>query len=211
MEYNSEREKLKIPAYGRNVQKMIDFTASITNRELRNKMAEVIVRIMSQINPNIDESGDYLHTLWDHMIIISDFKLDVDNPYPAPSQDQLAQKPKKIPYSEDKIKYRHYGKNIDGIVQAAIDFPEGPEKEALIKTIANHMKKLYLTWNRESVSDVLIRKHLRDISHGKLELPEEVTLTSTSDILTRNKPKRKSHPPRRGSNGKRKNYGQKNF
>ena len=212
MEYNTTREKLKIPAYGRNVQKMIEEAIKIEDREIRNRAAQAIVKIMAQINPTSRDSGEYQRTLWDHMIIISDFKLDVDGPYPPPSKEVLTKKPDKIEYGSKKIKYRHYGKNIEAIIQKAIDFPEGEEKKALIRTIANHLKKSYLAWNRESVSDETIFKHLIEFSGGKLEIPKDITLMTTSEILSKNKQKRsKSHQQRRGSNGKKKNYSQRGF
>ncbi len=212
MEYNTTREKLRIPAYGRNVQKMIEEAIKIEDREIRNRAAQAIVKIMSQINPATRDSGDYMRTLWDHMIIISDFRLDIDGPYPPPSKEVLEKKPEKIEYSNKNIKYRHYGKNIEGIIQKAIDFPEGEEKKALIRTIANHLKKSYLAWNRESVSDATIFKHLRELSGGKLEIPEDITLMSTSEIISKNKQKRsKPHQQRRTGNGKKKNYGQRSF
>ncbi|HDO26709.1 MAG TPA: DUF4290 domain-containing protein [Bacteroidetes bacterium] len=212
MEYNTTREKLRIPGYGRNVQKMIEQTALLEDREQRNRTAYAIVSIMSQINPGVRESSDYQRTLWDHMIIISGFKLEVDGPFPPPSREKLMHKPEKIPYSEGKIKYRHYGKNIEDIIKKAIDY-EGEDKMILIKTIANHMKKSYLAWNRESVNDATIFKHLKELSGGKLELPEDTVLTSTSEFLSRNKQKRtKPHQPRRSNNGgRRKSYGQRNF
>ncbi|NOX85043.1 MAG: DUF4290 domain-containing protein [Chlorobi bacterium] len=212
MEYNTTREKLRIPAYGRNVQKMIEEAIKIEDREIRNRAAQAIVKIMAQINPTTRDSGDYQRTLWDHMIIISDFRLDVDGPYPPPSREVLEKKPEKIEYGNDKITYRHYGKNIEAIIKKAIDFPEGEEKKALIRTIANHLKKSYIAWNRESVSDATIFKHLRELSGGKLEIPEDLTLISTSEIISKNKQKRsKSHQQRRSNNGKKKNYGQRSF
>ena len=138
MEYNTARNKLVISEYGRNIQKMIEYTTNIEDSEKRNKSANFIINIMAQMNPRIRESGDYKHKLWDHMFMISDFKLDVDSPYPKPSKNILYSKPEKIPYQDNHIKFRHYGKNIEKIINKAIEYEDGPEKDALIKTIANH-------------------------------------------------------------------------
>ena len=212
MEYNTQRAHMIIPEYGRNVQKMIDYTISMEDIEKRTQTAYVIVNIMSQIKPGIRDSTDYQRTLWDHMYIISNFRMVVDGPFPPPSREELERKPEKIAYSSGKIKYPHYGKNIEGMIEKAINYEEGPEKEALILTIANHLKKSYLNWNRDSVNDETIVKHLRELSRGQLVLAEDSRLSSTGEILSRNKPKKKKFQQRgRDGNGKRKNYPSKNF
>ncbi len=190
MEYNTTRNKLIISEYGRNIQKMIEYATTIEDSEKRNKSANLIINIMAQMNPRIRESGDYKHKLWDHMFMISDFKLDVDSPYPKPSKNTLFSKPEKIPYQNNHIKFRHYGKNIEKIINKAIEYEDGPEKEALIKTIANHLKKSYLNWNRDSVNDELILDHLASLSKDNLKLNKEVRLNNTSDILERNRRKK---------------------
>ena len=191
MEYNSQREHLIIPEYGRNIQKMIDYTVGIEDQEKRNKSAQVIINMMAQLNPGVKDSTDFQRKLWDHMYIISKFRLVVDSPFPPPSQEDLAKKPDKIPYSDGNIKYRHYGRNIEEIIKKAVDFEEGEEKEALVHTIANHLKKSYLNWNRDSVSDETIIKQLATMSNGELQLQEDKKLSATPDILARNKPRKK--------------------
>jgi len=200
MEYNTQRNKLIISEYGRNVQKMIEHCVSIEDREQRSKTAKLIVSVMGQMNPKSREAGDYKQKLWDHMYIISDFKMDVDSNYPPPSKDLLNAKPEPIAYSENKIKYRHYGKNTEKIIEKAITYEEGAEKDALIKTIANHMKKSYLNWNRNSVNDELILLHLEELSDSKLQMNKDDRLSHTNEILARNK-KRKIVKPT--NNGKR--------
>ncbi len=200
MEYNSQREKLVIPEYGRNVQKMIAYAKTIENREKRNKSAEVIVRVMAGMKPQIKDSGDYLHTLWDHLFIISNFELDIDSPYPMPAKEILTRKPDKIEYSQKDFKIKHYGKYIEKIIERTIELEEGPEKEALIMIIANHLKKSYLNWNRESVNDETIFKHLEELSGGKLSVTGHQNLSSTTDILARNKVKKKKFTPRNKDN-----------
>ncbi|MCF8233621.1 MAG: DUF4290 domain-containing protein [Bacteroidales bacterium] len=190
MEYNSTRDKLIIPEYGRNVQKLIKFTMDMKDRDERTRMAHLIVSIMAQMNPTVKETSDYKRKLWDHMYFISDFKLEVDSPYPKPSADILTEKPKPLGYKEGDPKFRHYGKNVEKLIKAAVDFEDGEVKDALVMTIANHMKKAYLAWNRESVSDELIEDHLKSLSGGRLELKEDQQLNSTSDILAKTRKKK---------------------
>ncbi|MEA3476554.1 MAG: DUF4290 domain-containing protein [Bacteroidota bacterium] len=190
MEYNTTRKQLVMPEYGRNIQKMILYAISVEDREKRTRVATTIVDIMAQMHPKIRESGDYRQKLWDHLYIISDFKLDVDSPYPAPSKDILYTKPQPLSYSDEKIMFRHYGYNIQNIILKAIAYEDGREKDAFIKTIANHMKKSYLNWNRDSVNDELIYKQLEKLSGGKLELADDVKLNETNDILARNRKKK---------------------
>lgn len=190
MEYNTTRKQLVMPEYGRNIQKMILYALSVEDREKRTKVATTIVDIMAQMHPKVRESGDYRHKLWDHLFIISDFKLDVDSPYPSPSEDILQSKPQPLSYSDEKITYRHYGYNIQNIILKAIAYEDGREKDAFIKTIANHMKKSYLNWNRDSVNDELIHKQLDELSDGKLVLADDVKLNETNDILARNRKKK---------------------
>ena len=190
MKYNTSRNKLVIPEYGRNVQKMIEYAMTIEDKEKRNKHAKLIVSVMGQMNPQFRDSIDNRHKLWDHMIIISDFKFDVDSPFPYPSKDILYAKPDKLPYKNNDIPFRQYGINLNLIIEKAIEYEDGPEKDALVKTIANHLKKSYLNWNRDSVNDELITKHLDVLSKGKLKLSDETTLNTTGDILARNRKKK---------------------
>ncbi|MCF6170512.1 MAG: DUF4290 domain-containing protein [Bacteroidales bacterium] len=200
MEYNSQREKMIIPEYGRNVQKMIEYAKTIEDKEKRTKSAEVIVRVMAGMNPQIKESSDYLHTLWDHLYFISNFDLDVDSPFPMPAKEILFRKPDKVEYSNKNFKVKHYGKYIEKIIARTIELEEGPEKEALILIIANHLKKSYLNWNRDSVNDETILKHLEELSNGKLSITDTQFLSSTGDILARNKIKKKKFVQRNKDN-----------
>jgi hypothetical protein len=202
MDYNTSRENMVIPEYGRNIQNMIEYTVGIEDREKRNKSAAFIVRVMAQMKPGIQESSDYMQTLWDHMHIISQFKLDVDSPYPKPAEEVLTRKPSKIEYSDKRIKLRHYGKTIEEIVAKAIEFEDGEEKEALIYAIANYLKRSYLTWNRESVNDATIASHLEEMSGGKLIFKQETPLISVSEVVPKNKPM---------VNSKKKKTGQKSY
>lgn len=204
MEYNTSRNKLMISEYGRNIQKMVEYLLTIDDREKRTQLAKFIVQVMGQMNPQSRDIGESKHKLWDHLFIISDYKLDVDSPFPQPTLLEINKKPNRLEYRSGDIKFRHYGKNIIAIIEKANDYPEGPEKEALVKTIANHMKKSYLTWNRESVSDDLITTHLKALSEDKLVLGEDVRLNQTHDILAMSKKKKiKKENYSSGSNNNR--------
>ena len=199
MEYNTTREQMVIPEYGRNIQKMIQYICTIEDREKRNKAAKFIISVMAQMHPTVKESGDYKHKLWDHMYIISDFKLDVDAPFPPPPPLSLSTKPERLSYHDKEIEFKHYGKNIALMLEKAMEYEDGAEKDALVHAIANHMKKSYLNWNRESVSDELIETHLSTLSKGKVKLHEDFRFTNTNDILARNKKRKPFRPPTNGN------------
>ncbi|MEI8202080.1 MAG: DUF4290 domain-containing protein [Bacteroidota bacterium] len=186
MKYNTSQSLLVIPEYGRNIQNMIEYAITIEDREKRNRLANVIVNIMGQLNPHLREALDYKQKLWDHLFIISDFKLDVDSPYVKPSPEVLAHKPVKPSYPNETIKFKPYGKNIENIIQKAIELDEGLEKDNLTQVIANQLKKSYLSWNRDSVNDELIINHLDVLSGNKLKLKDEFKLDSTNEIIFRN-------------------------
>jgi len=188
MEYNSTRNKLIIAEYGRNVQKMIEHAVNTEDRDKRNQLAKVIIRVMGQINPHLRDVADFTHKLWDHMFIISDFKLDVDSPYPIPNSEILNIKPEQVPYADKKFAFRHYGRNIELMIEKATTMEEGPSKERIVQLIANHLKKSYLTWNRDSVDDEVIVEHLRLMSKDQLKLNENFKFNSSFDILAKNKP-----------------------
>jgi hypothetical protein len=189
-DYNTKRSKMILPEYGRNIQKMVEYAVGLEDREERNKAARAIIAIMGNLNPHLRDVADFKHKLWDHLFIISDFKLDIDSPYEKPTPEVLFEKPKAVPYSEYDIKYKHYGKIIELLIREASNFENGPEKDMLIKLIANHMKKCYLTWNREVVTDEVIFEDLKKLSGGSLEVPADLRLSESRDILSKNKKKR---------------------
>ncbi len=195
MEYNTSRSKMSISEYGRNIQKMIEYTTTIEDREKRNRLTKAIINVMGQLNPHLRDVNDFKHKLWDHLFIMSDFKLDVDSIYPIPSRDILNVKPQKLNYPHQNIRYKHYGKNIEMMIEKAILMAESDEKNILIKQIANQMKKSYIAWNKESVTDETIFEHLEKLSYGKLKLEEEFNLNNSKDIMARTKKKVVTHPP----------------
>jgi hypothetical protein len=186
---------------------MIEYTLTIEDREKRSKAANAIVSIMALLNPHLREITDYKHKLWDHLFIISNFKLDVEAPYPMPSPDTLMEKPKRIPYPSKNIKYKHYGKTTELMIQEIIKMEEGPIKESMVEKIANFMKMSYLIWNRDSVDDQQIIEQLRILSEGQLHLKENTQLELTSDILA--KTARKPMPLKNNKNRQNKRRNRK--
>lgn len=205
MEYNTSRSKMNISEYGRNIQKMIEYIMSIDDREKRNNLTRATINVMGQLNPHLRDVNDFKHKLWDHLFIMSDFKLDVDSPYPIPSAQSLARKPERLEYTSNDVAFKHYGRYIERIIEKAIAMGDGQEKDALTKLIANHLKKSYLTWNRDTVTDEEIASHLSLLSGGKLTLHQDVKLHSVPEVVQ--KPKKKKF---QGKQGGGKNFPYKN-
>ncbi|MBZ9626867.1 DUF4290 domain-containing protein [Psychroflexus sp. CAK57W] len=185
LEYNSERNELKIPEYGRNIQKMVEYAKTIDDDEKRNNTAKNIIDVMGNMNPHLRDVPDFQHKLWDQLFIISNFELDVDSPFPKPSRDELYARPEPLPYPQNFPKYRFYGNNIKRMIDEAIKIEDGELKDGLMFNIANHMKKCYLNWNKDSVSDKIIFDHLRDLSDGKLDLKADTEELSDANALVR--------------------------
>ena len=173
MEYNTQREQLKITDYGRNVTKLIDYAKTIADRNERTQMAHLIVETMAMVNPKVKERTDYRHILWDHLMLLSDFALDVDCPYNINREETEKLRPQALHYSDSKIRYRHYGRALEDMIRAVAAMPEGEEKSLLAQQIAHTMKRQYLQWNRDSVDDDLIREQLNELSGGRITLPPD--------------------------------------
>lgn len=181
MDYNTTKEKLVIPEYGRNVQSLIRFAVKIEDREQRNKVANYIIDLMAQItNPAMRGVDEFKQKLWDHLIIISEFKLDVDGPYPPPTEESVAIKGKsiKLPYPNKRIKYRHYGNSVEQMINKAVEMEDKEKQEAYAEVIGNYMKLVYQNWNRENITDEVIMSDFKRISEGKLTLDKETDLDS---------------------------------
>ncbi|MDI1315859.1 DUF4290 domain-containing protein [Flavobacterium sp.] len=188
LEYNAERSHLIIPEYGRHLQKLIDQAAIIEDRVERNKAAKYIIQVMGNLNPHLRDVLDFQHKLWDQIFIMSDFKLDVDSPYPIPTREVIHLKPERLAYPQKYPKYRYYGNNIKYMIDVANSWEEGEMKSALVKVIANHMKKSYLSWNKDTVTDVVIFEHLYELSDGTLNLLQSSEeLLTTNDLMRTNK------------------------
>jgi len=184
LEYNSERPLMIIPEYGRHIQKLVDHCLALETKEERDKMAKSIVDVMGNLQPHLRDVPDFKHKLWDQLYIMADFKLDVESPYPQPSKEELREKPKGLAYPKSASRYRYYGNNIQTMIDTALGWEDGDKKEALVFTIANHMKKCYLNWNKDTVDDPVIFKHLFDLSDGKIDLREtEEVLSESKDLL----------------------------
>ena len=182
MEYNTQLPKLEIPEYGRNIQVMIDHCITIEDRDERNKCAKAIIQIMGQLNPHLRDIADFTHKLWDHLFLISKFQLDVDSPYPRPNAETFTTKPKNVPYPATKIRYKHYGKTIERIIDVAKTYDEGPEKKELSRLIANHLKKSYVNWNKDSVTDDVIFKQFKEMTNNELVIDETAALTHANEL-----------------------------
>lgn len=189
LEYNSERPHLIIPEYGRHVQKLIDNCVAIADAEERNKMAKAIVDVMGNLQPHLRDVPDFKHKLWDQLFIMSDFKLEAESPYPKPEREELAAKPESLAYPKYDSKYRFYGNNIQTMIDVALTWEEGEAREALYFAIANHMKKCYLNWNKDTVDDHIIYNHLLDLSKGKIDLEgKNETLSEVKELMKKRKP-----------------------
>lgn len=186
-DYNSCRPNLILPEYGRNIQKMVDFILSIEDRDERNRLSQAIITIMGNMNPHLRDINDFKHKLWDHLAIMSNFKLDIDYPYDIPRAEEFVEKPRRVSYNTNQIRFRHYGKIIERLIEEAIKMPEGEDKETLIKLIANQMKKSFLAWNRDSVTDAIIAADLEELSGKRIKLKEGVKLSDQKDFQKQKK------------------------
>jgi hypothetical protein len=184
MEYNTTREQMLLPEYGRNVQNMIKHAMEIENREERNRAAQAIIEVMGQLNPQLRDVDDYRHKLWTHLFVMSEFKLDVDSPYEIPTQESLQEKPQLMAYPKSKIRYGHYGKYTQSILESSKDIANAEEKEYLKNTMSNFMKYQYLAYNNNAVENHVIANQLKELSKGELTLdnPDE-ELVSTNSLL----------------------------
>lgn len=202
LQYNTERVHLIIPEYGRHIQKMVDQATAIEDREERNKTAQAIIAVMGNLQPHLRDVPDFQHKLWDQLFIISDFKLDVDSPYPVPSREELAERPEPLEYPQNFPKYRFYGNNIKRMIDVAKGWEEGEMRDALEFTIANHMKKCFLNWNKDTVDDDVIFGHLFELSNGAINLREKEELLNDSEKLIKANKKAKSaeHPVKKSNN-----------
>lgn len=175
--YNTERVKLYISEYGRNVQKMVDYLKTIEDRQKRNEQARAIVKVMEIINPAVHLQDNYEQKLWDHLHIISGFDLDVDSPYPAPAPESLHEKPKMIPMAEKPIKATHYGRNIENFIELIAGMEDGEQKTSMIRTLASYMRQQYLIWNKDTVSDATIFQDIERLSDHRIKVPEGLHLS----------------------------------
>lgn len=175
-DYNSTRSHLILAEYGRNVQNMVDYICTLPTREERNKYAQVVIDLMGFLNPHLRDVADFKHKLWDHLFIISGFKIDVDCPYPIPVEGSIRTKPEILAYPQNRIKFKHYGKTVEKMIDAAKAIEDPQRKDHMILSIANFMKMAYVTWNKDSVIDETIINDLKELSNGELKVSDELSL-----------------------------------
>ena len=184
LEYNTEREHLIIPEYGRHLQKMINYAKTRETKEERNKVTKAIISVMGNLQPHLRDVPDFQHKLWDQLFIMADFELDVESPYGMPSREVIEARPEPLKYPQNHPKYRFYGNNIKTMIDVANTWEDGELKEALTYTIANHMKKCFLNWNKDTVEDDVILKHLFELSDGKINLQNsDEDLTDATSLM----------------------------
>lgn len=179
MEYNTTKQPLILPEYGRNVQMMADYLLTIEDRDRRTEAAKELVSIMVNMNPAVRETKDYRQKMWNFLAEMCEYKLDVDFPFPITKATDLP-KPEKLQYNLNDIRFRHYGYTVERMIKAAVELPEGEEKDVLVRMIANNMKRNYVLWNQKSVTDEIIVSDLLRLSQGRLSLPNDVKLMNVS-------------------------------
>ena len=175
--YNTERVRLYIPEYGRNVQKMVEYIKTIEDRQKRNEQAKAVIKVMEIINPAVKLQENFEHKLWDHLHIISGFSLDVDSPYPVPAPESLHEKPLMVPIEKRPIKATHYGRNIENIIELIAQTEDGAAKAEMLRSLAVYMRQQYLIWNKDTVSDQTILQDIVKLSDGRITIPEGLELS----------------------------------
>jgi len=196
MDYNTQKKKLILPEYGRNIQKMIDFAIEISNKEEKIKAVKTIISVMGNLYPHLRDVPDFRHKLWDHLAIMSDFKLDIEWPYPLPKLEEINEKPEKMPYSNKKIKFRHYGQTIEKFISKIDTIENEEERNIYISLLANHMKKSFLMWNQDSVDDQQIINDIKRMS--PIEINQEIKLSSSKEMMhKRPRPTKRNDKPHR--------------
>lgn len=202
--YNSERPDLVIPEYGRNIQQMVEFAVTIEDREERNQVARAIISVMGQLFPYLRDIEDYKHKLWDHLYVMSGFKLDVDSPYPKPSAETFTNPPERVPYPNEPPRFGHYGKVVERMIEKAGAMENAEEKTAFTKAIGDLMKRQYVLYNRRTVEDKLIRTQIKEMSEGKLSLPDDYELIAANEVIKAHGLNQPSGGPKKGGPKKKK-------
>jgi len=189
MEYSTKREKLILPEYGRNIQNMVEHIKKINDRDLRNQAAKEIINVMGNLNPHLRDINDFKHKLWDQLAQMAEFDLDIDSPYPTPLKETFEEKPKTIPYTDGPLRYRFLGRTMQKLIKAAVELEDKEKQDELIRVITNHMKKLYVIWNKDSVEDAYIFEKLSELSNGKLKVEDGTRLMESKDLVTKKRKK----------------------
>jgi hypothetical protein len=205
--YNTERVRLYIPEYGRNVQKMVEYLKTIEDRQKRNEQARAVIKVMEIINPAVKLQENFEHKLWDHLHIISGFSLDVDSPYPVPAPECLNEKPLPVPIEKRPVKATHYGRNIESIIELIAGTEDGDVKTEMIRSLAIYMRQQYLIWNKDSVTDQTIFQDIEKLSDGRIKVPEGLQLTRVDNAANFSRP---GMNQQKGNKNQRQKNNQKN-
>ena len=206
MQYNTAKEHLTMPEYGRHVQNMINHAISLTDKKKQQNCVDAIISFMGQMNPHLRDVKEYTHKLWDHLHIMSNFKLNVESPYPKPEIQKLSEKPNRMKYPGIKIKFSYYGSTIPSMIKTALTL-ENPEKEIMTGMIANQMKKTYILFNGSSVDNNVIQLHLKQLSNGNLELASDFEFIRSASIRQGGTNNKKNHSKKKSF---KKNYKKSN-
>ncbi len=208
-DYNTQRTSLLYAEYGRNIQNMVRYIKTLETKENRNKHAQAVIDLMGFLNPHLRDVADFKHKLWDHLFIIADFDLDVDSPYPIPSRETFETKPSRVPYPTNRIRYKHYGKTNELLIEKARSIEDPERKAAMVNSIANFMKMSYVTWNKDTVSDETIINDLKGLSNNELVLDENVNLAKVEARPKPNNIRQNNHKPHNNNNHKNNNRNKK--
>jgi hypothetical protein len=207
-QYNTQQKKMALPEYGRSIQNMVDYAVTIENREERQRCADTIIGIMGNMFPHLRDVPDFKHKLWDHLAIMSDFKLDIEYPFELIRKDNLVTKPDFVPYtSSDRIVYRHYGRLLEMLIKRAAALEDGLEKDQLVAQLCNHMRKSYTAWNKEGMDDAKLDDDLRELSDGKLRLTDRIYQMMEERNNTSVRPRNNSYQARPANNNNNNNNG----
>jgi hypothetical protein len=198
MQYNTQQKKMALPEYGRSVQNMVDYAVTIKDPEERQRCADTIINIMGNMFPHLRDVPDFKHKLWDHLAIMSDFKLDITYPYELIRKENMNTKPDCIPYLNSNIRYRHYGRMLEMIIKRAAELPESDEKDNLVAMICNHMRKDYTAWNKDNMDEKKIADDLYELSDGKLTLNENISRLMGDRMSIVNRPKNNAYQANNG-------------
>ena len=203
-DYNTQRKKLLMPEYGRNVQKMVEYVKSIPDKEKRNEQIKAVVGVMGTLNPQLRDIEDFKHKLWDHVQIIADFDIDIDSPYEIPTRDIITSKPEPMEVCRTPINARHYGRNIENMIEVIASKEDDEMKDAMIKALAVYMRQQYLIWNKDTVSDQTIFQDIERMSDYRIKVPEGLQLAKQDVMVMRQGQKPGKNQRQRGNQNKRK-------
>lgn len=209
MEYNTTRNHLVMTEYGRNIQKMVEYLLTIEDKEVRQRNAMAVIELMGTLNPHLRNVEDFRHKLWDHLFLISDFRLELDSPYPIPTRETLRTKPEKLPYPKSYPAHRHFGKNLEIVIEKALRETDDDKREGFTQCIGNYMKLAYNNWHKENVHDDMIRTELSAMTEGRLNFLNNYVMQSHNDTFRQNKRKNFQHKGGKNKNGNNNNNGYK--